>query len=174
MPRIHVCSLNRLPQVVRESGASHIVTLINDETAVMRPDTVIAERHLFLGMNDIIEAMEGMVLPGEAHVSRLLEFCEAWEREQPMVVHCWAGISRSTAGAFIATCALKPEADEEETALALRAASATATPNAKLVAIADALLGRNGRMVRAVAKIGRGAFAAEGEPFHIEIGPRQR
>src|SRR5690554_6632133 len=107
MSRINICSLSRLPSVVEEARASHLVSLINADTPVARPASISRERHLFLGMNDIVEAMDGMVIPGEAHVRELIDFVERWERDQALVVHCWAGISRSTAAAFIAACALK-------------------------------------------------------------------
>jgi predicted protein tyrosine phosphatase len=51
----------------------------------------------------------------------------------------------------------------------LRAASASATPNPRLVAVADQLLCRDGRMITAVAAIGRGEFASEGRPFALPI-----
>ena len=73
-----------------------------------------------------------------------------------MVIHCYAGISRSTAAAFIASCALAPDHDEAEIAKRLRTASPSATPNSRLVAVADHLLCRDGRMIAAVAGIGRG------------------
>jgi len=85
------------------------------------------------------------------------------------VVHCFAGISRSTAGAFVAACALNPGRNETEIALAIRRASRTAQPNARIVSIADRLLKREGRMVRAVESIGPGDAALEGNPFRIDI-----
>jgi predicted protein tyrosine phosphatase len=87
-----------------------------------------------------------------------------------MVVHCYAGISRSTAGAFVAACALNPDRDEQRIAWDIRRASRTAQPNARIVSIADRLLKRDGRMVRAVETIGPGHAAAEGDPFRLEIG----
>ncbi len=172
MPAIHVCSLARIAAVVEETGASHLVTLITEGTEVPRPAAIVPERHLFLAMHDITEAMDGMVLPSPKHVEDYLTFVEAWERDNPMVVHCFAGISRSTAAAFIGACALNPGMDEEELALQIRQSSPTATPNARLVEIGDALLGRQGRMSRAIKKIGRGNFAYEGVPFALHIGPR--
>ncbi len=86
-----------------------------------------------------------------------------------MVIHCWAGISRSTAAAFISVCALRPERNEATVAKALREASPSATPNARLVAVADAMLGRKGRMIEAIAAIGRGADAYEGTPFRLAV-----
>ena len=44
----------------------------------------------------------------EEHVEKLVDFVSGWDRAAPMVIHCFAGISRSTAGAFITACALNP------------------------------------------------------------------
>jgi predicted protein tyrosine phosphatase len=81
------------------------------------------------------------------------------------LIHCWAGISRSTASAFAALCILRPSADEIELAQELRAASPSATPNRLITTQVDRLLGRKGRMLKAVEQIGRGANAYEGSPF---------
>ena len=169
MPFVHVCSLARIATTVAEARASHLVSLINDDTAVVRPEAIAEENHLFLGINDITEPQDGMVLPGEEHVRRLIEFADRWDRTQPMVIHCFAGISRSTAAAFVTLCATRPERDERDIARRLRAASAIATPNALLVALADDILDRRGRMVEAIAAIGRGEMAIEGVPFALAL-----
>ena len=169
MPFVTVCPLSQVAATVTATGASHLLSLINGDTPVPRPDAIAEENHLFLGMNDIVEPQDGMTLPGEQHVRDLLVFVAGWDRSRPMVVHCYAGISRSTAGAFIALCAARPDRDEAEIAARLRAASPTATPNARLVAIADTLLGRNGRMTSAIDAIGRGELATEGIPFRLPL-----
>jgi len=169
MPTLHVSPLSRLPETVAAVGASHLVTLINVKTVVERPAGITESRHLFLGMSDISAPMEGHVVPAEEHVERFLAFIREWDRAAPLVIHCWAGISRSTAAAYIAACALGPARDEEEIATALRAAAPSATPNARLVAVADGVLGRDGRMSAAIARIGRGADAFEGTPFSLSL-----
>src|SRR5690606_26513061 len=116
------------------------------------------------------EAQEGMTLPGEAHMRTLLDFAKSWDRTRPLVINCYAGISRSTASAYIIAAALQPSRDARELAETLRRASPSATPNPRLVALADALLGRQGRMVEAIQSIGRGADAFEGVPFALNIG----
>ena len=167
---IHVCSLARLYATVDETGAQHIVTLLRLSDRVERPRHIAPENHLVIPVDDIILPVEGYIAPAEEHVERLIEFVGKWDRAAPMVVHCYAGISRSTAGAYVAACALNPARDEQEIAQAIRRASRTANPNARIVSIADRLLKRRGRMVRALDTIGPGHIAEEGVPFRLDIG----
>ena len=167
--RIHVCPLSQLEATVAATGARRIVTLINVATAVARPAAIAEVDHLLLGVSDIAEPMDGHVVPAEEHVDRLIAFAQTWDRATPLVIHCWAGVSRSTAAAYVVACALDPARDEAEAALALRAASPTATPNPRIVALADQKLGREGRMIAAIAAIGRGADCYEGTPFAYAV-----
>lgn len=169
MPRIHVCPLSRLPETVRATGAQSLVTLIDEGTPVRRPSGIAAEKHLIVVLSDIVAELDGHTLPSQPHVEKLLAFVRLWDQTAPLLIHCFAGVSRSTAAAFIAACSLRPHRNEEEIAQAVRANSPTATPNARLVAIADAMLGRNGRMVAAIEKIGRGRNCFEGAPFVLEL-----
>jgi len=156
-------------ETVRATGAQSLVTLLDKGTPVKRPSGIAAEKHLVVMLSDIIAEAEGHTLPSESHVENLLAFVRQWDQASPLLIHCWAGVSRSTAAAFIAACTLRPLRDEAEIARAVRIKSPTATPNARLVAIADALLGRNGRMVAAIEKIGRGRNCFEGAPFALEL-----
>ena len=169
MPFVLVCPLSEVSASVSATRASHLISLIDEDTPVVRPNSIAADNHLFLGINDITEPMDGMVLPGEQHVRQLIDFVGTWDADRPMVVHCFAGISRSTAAAFIAVCVTRPERDERRVAARLRSAASFATPNARLIALADGLLGRDGRMVEAIAGIGRGELAFQGVPFRLSI-----
>jgi predicted protein tyrosine phosphatase len=166
---IKVCSLARLNDTVETCRAQHVVTLVRDAMRVFRPAGIAPERHLWLQMDDIADEIDGMIAPNERHVEELVEFVSRWDRRAPLVVHCFAGISRSTAAAFITACALAPDRDETEIAMRLRAASPTASPNPRLVMLGDAFLGRRGRMIRAVDRIGYGLAAYEAEPFDLAI-----
>lgn len=166
---IHVCALSGLAQTAAEVRPSHLVTLINAGTPVIRPLAIKPTNHLFLAFNDICEPVAGLTCPGPEHIDTLIDFVTGWPREEPILFHCWAGISRSTAAAFITACALRPGEDEVAMARALRQASPSATPNPRLVALADDRLGRDGRMIDAIATIGRGETAYEGRPFRLVL-----
>jgi predicted protein tyrosine phosphatase len=166
---IHVCSLARLQETVEDTGARHVVSLIGDEASLERPTGIAPDNHLWLRLHDISSPLDGYIMPGEQHVAELLDFVREWDRRAPLVVHCFAGISRSTASAFASVCALNPRRDEEAIAQALRRASPTATPNIRIVSLADRLLGRDGRMIAAIETIGRGIMTAEAAPFRLGL-----
>lgn len=166
---IHVCPMTRVEATVVSSGARHLVSLLAAGTDFQRPNAIVAENHLMLVMNDIIAAQDGLTPPGQAHVEALLAYARRWDGATPLVINCFAGISRSTAAAYIVAAALAPQRDEVELALTLRRLSPSATPNLLLVGIADGLLKRDGRMVAAITGIGRGAEAYEGTPFELRV-----
>jgi predicted protein tyrosine phosphatase len=167
--QINVCPLSLLDATVMATGAKQILTLLNVGTKVVRPASVDERMHLFLGMNDIVEAVDGQILPGDDHLSQLLRFVRGWDQQSPLVIHCFAGVSRSTAAAFTTACALNPGLDEHELAQTIRLLSPTATPNRRIVALADDRLGRNGRMLAAIDAIGRGEECFEGVPFALKV-----
>jgi predicted protein tyrosine phosphatase len=164
---IHVCPLSAVPHVVASCNASHLVTCLQDEIVVETPALIKPELHVRLHVDDISQPIAGYVAPDEGHVAKLIDFALAWGGRGPMVIHCYAGISRSTAAALISLSALNPDAPELLLARRLREASPTAYPNRLMIRLADSALGRNGRMIEAVESIGRGTVAGEARPFSL-------
>jgi predicted protein tyrosine phosphatase len=151
---IIVCPLSRANEIARRHGPSRAVSVLDRDTAF--PALGMGARHLQLDVHDIEAEMDGMDACCDARMRRILDFVGGWERDAPILVHCYAGISRSTATAYITACLHNPDVDEALIAQALREASPTATPNRRFVALADAALGRDGRMNAAIEAIGRG------------------
>lgn len=162
---IIVCPLNKAQALRDEHDAGHVVSLLGPDTPHRSFGGIEGGAHLRLTFHDIVQPTDGFSPPTSHDAERLIGFLGDWPRQRPLIIHCWAGISRSTAAAFTALCLLRPEASEDDLALELRTASPSATPNRLIVSLADTLLGRQGRMVRAVDNIGRGADAYEGTPF---------
>jgi predicted protein tyrosine phosphatase len=166
---IHVCSLARLHATVEATGARRVVTLMRDVELVRRPATIEHADHLLLRLDDISEPIDGYTVPVEGHIAELLAFVRSWDRAAPLVMHCYAGVSRSTAGAFVSACALNPRRPEAQIAQDIRRLSPTATPNIRIVMLADRMLRRGGRMVAAIDAIGRGIACYEGHPFRLDL-----
>ena len=154
-----VCPLHEIEEVIAARGATHLLTLVDPATVPETPRAILAGRHLKLGVNDITEVVDGLICPDESTVEAVLDFGRAWDGASPLVIHCWAGISRSTAAAFMIACERNPAVAESRIAGELRRRSPWAYPNRRLVAMADAALGREGRMVEAVRAMGPPDFA---------------
>jgi predicted protein tyrosine phosphatase len=164
---IHVCALAHVPDVADGTGASHLVSAISADLVPATPASIASECHLKLSMHDITEAQAGATPPSAEHVVELIDFVQGWDKEAPLLIHCHAGLSRSTAAAFIALCVLNPKASEEAMARALRRSSDTAVPNRLFVALADGLLRREGRMLAALHSMGANRRAMECVPFSV-------
>jgi predicted protein tyrosine phosphatase len=167
---IWVSSLARAPHMVAKLRPGRVISLLSPYDDFPTFNTIEEARHLKIALHDIDRDMGGQRAPTHADAERILDFVAAWDLKEPMLVHCLAGISRSTATAFIAACMHAPGVSEEDIAWSIRQASPTAKPNARLVALADAMLGRDGRMIAAANAIGRGVFAEEADPF-LASGP---
>jgi predicted protein tyrosine phosphatase len=165
---ILVSSLARAPGLIAERRPERIVSLLDPASPFPHPGE---SQHLRLEIHDIDLHEPHLTAPHETHVRDIIAFVEGWSLNAPILIHCWAGVSRSTATAFITACIHNPSTDEEEIAWALRRASPTATPNRRLVALADAELGRGGRMIAAAERIGRGVTDwqsfIEAHPFEL-------
>lgn len=163
---IIVCPLSRVQDMVEAHRPSHVVSLLDPQSQFPAPAT----RHLKVRVHDIVDDSPGRIAPAQEHMADILGFVTTWDRQAPILIHCYAGISRSTATAFITACVHNPSIDEGAIALALRAASHVAWPNRRFVALADAELGRGGRMTAAIDAIGPGVSweeAGENTPFAL-------
>ena len=165
---VHVCALRHVPEIVKHTGARHLVSAINAYFLPETPTAISGDRHLKLDMNDIVEAQPDLVLPNTGHVAKLLDFVRSWDKQAPILIHCYAGLSRSTAAAFISLCALNPRTPEDAIAHTLRRSSDTATPNRLFVALADKVMRREGRMIAALDSMGECRRAYECTPFGVE------
>ena len=161
---IIISPLDDVPGVVSRHEKAHVIGLLGPEMphpALPVPDA----RRLKLSFHDVSAAKAGFQPPGPEHVRALIDFVHSWRAhgQGPLIVHCWMGVSRSPAAAFIARCVMEPKTDEMAIAQALRRIAPFATPNARLVALADSLLARQGRMTAAIEHIGRGQETARGD-----------
>ena len=166
-PYLYVCSLSGLSAVAAGLDRFDLLTLLSPSHEGCDHRALACDRHLELSFHDITETRPGLVAPDRAIMQAILDFA----REAPdhkMLIHCWAGISRSSAAAYVIACDRNP-GFEREIAEELRRRAPSVTPNRLMVSLADDLLGRSGRMTEAIHRIGRGADAFEGEPYQLPL-----
>ena len=168
MSQLLISPFSAIEEAVRRHHPSHLLTLMV-EPFVPTPEGIHPERHLRLGVHDIVEPAEGSVAPDMSHVAGMLSFAQGWDRTQPFLVHCWAGISRSTAAAYILLCDLHGPGHEDRIARGLRFHAPHAQPNRLMIRHADRLLAREGRMIAAVEAMGEARPAWEAEIVELPL-----
>ena len=162
MPRLLVSPLSSLSDALVGHGPSHLISLLSPEHMIETPAGFPAARHLRLGVNDIVDPAAGTAPPARKHIDALLEFSRDWDASQPLLIHCWAGISRSMASAFTILCDRLGPGHEIEIATAMRRRAPHAQPNRLLVRHADEALGRGGAMIAALDRMGPALLVEEG------------
>ena len=166
--RIYVSSLGALSDAAAGIDSFDLLTLLSPDHPETDWSGLACGRHLRLAFHDIVEPLPGLVAPDRTAMQAILDFGRDAIRHRAMLIHCWAGISRSSAAAFAIACDYNP-GYERAIADELRSRSAFVTPNRLMVKLADDLLGRAGRMVEAIDRIGRGAEAAQGVPYQLPL-----
>jgi predicted protein tyrosine phosphatase len=165
---IHVSSLSALNDVTARLRSYDLLTLLSPDHPETDWSAYACERHVRLAFHDIIEPMPGLTPPDRDLMQAVLDFGRNSEHQRALLIHCWAGISRSSAAAFAIACDHNP-GYERAVADELRRRAAFVTPNRLMVELADDVLGRDGRMVDAIDRIGRGADAFEGKPYQLPL-----
>ncbi len=142
MPHVVISSLEAAPAACDHCDPGFVVSILDkDDTAPERFECLPKERHLKLDPT----ASENDMAPA------IIALANAWAKtEDNVLIHCHRGVARSTAIAYIMMCVREPEMCEQMIARRLRMAAPHADPNLLLVSEADALLGREDRMVGAI------------------------
>jgi predicted protein tyrosine phosphatase len=166
-PMIHAIPLSRLRHVAADLGEFELLSMLSPGHDEVDCRDLLCRRHLHLSFHDISEPRPGLTKPDADLVRAIIDFGRQADAF-PVLVGCWAGISRSSAAVYIMVCDRNP-GFEGPIAQELRRRTPLATPNRLMVALADELLGRNGRMSAAIDQIGRGADAFEGAPYSMPL-----
>ena len=149
---------------------SQAISILGPDSEHPAFETVQGDDHLRLTFHDVASSTPGLTAPGAHDMAKLLGFIRAWDKQNSAAYPLLGGYQPFDCGRLYCNMSCcSPHSDESELALALRAASPSATPNPMLVALADDALGREGRMIRAIRSIGRGADAFEGAPFRLPL-----
>jgi predicted protein tyrosine phosphatase len=137
--RVTICGIPELDEH-RAAGVTHIVSILDPEWPDLPTfDKFAPHWRLDLRFHDIIEPKPGHLAPSRSDVARLLGFGRELDDRtgSHLLVHCHAGVSRSTAAAALIMVQMHPERP------------------------GDALLGRNGEIVAAASAVYRRALDRE-------------
>lgn len=165
---IYICSLAEVLQHASTLRPTHVVSLLGDDPFPDTPAWIEAKRHLRIRVHDIGGPADGLIHPGPEHVEQLIRFGEEWARSGPVLIHCYAGISRSTAAA-LTLCVQHNPGREREAAWLLRRRAPHAQPNRLMIGLADEMLGCRGRLRAAVEEIGLAEYRGPGKLVELPL-----
>jgi len=151
-PAFAICGLAELGHQGR--GVTHILSILDPEGP--DPETFRSFDPHFratLRFHDVIEPGPDILLPQKADVEAILTFGHEAAEAGGLLIHCHAGISRSTAATLMILAQAHPHEGEDELADRLLRTRPQAWPNSRMVAFADELLDRNGRLMAATTGI---------------------
>ncbi|GAB0118640.1 tyrosine phosphatase family protein [Acidisoma sp. 7E03] len=133
-------------------GATHVLSILDPDHPKPEAFGQYGEHvRLERRFHDIIEPTAGMILPAAADVDAVLAFGRLLQEETPatLLVHCHAGISRSTAAMVLILAQAMPDVPAEEIVARVHEIREKAWPNLRMIELGDARLGRGGALIEA-------------------------
>jgi predicted protein tyrosine phosphatase len=165
--RITVCGLDELAGH-REARVSHVLSILDPEWPV--PDvfgTFGAHEKLELRFHDVIEKGPGTIVPEPAHIEQLLAFGRILGHEPAtdahLLVHCHAGISRSSASIALLIAQAMPGRSGDAIFADILRIRPQIWPNLRIIELGDRTLGRNGDLIAAAHGV-----------YRLQIGQKPR
>ena len=161
--RVTICGIAELGEH-SSTGVTHVLSILDPDW----PDppafaAFTPHRRLALRFHDIIEPIPQRLAPSPQDVAQLLAFGrELGEKtDGHFLIHCHAGVSRSTAAAALILAQAHPDWPAGEALAAVARLRPRAWPNLRILELGDALLGRDGEIVAAAATVYRRALDRE-------------
>ena len=145
MSKIIVSCYNKAEKAFRTFRPKYVISILGKDEGPLRqfdglnPENILELRGDCSGTDENAERCQ-----------QLIDLARRWDKSEPILIHCWQGVARSMAAAYIVSCAAQENRCEFEIARELRIAAPHADPNLLLISQADQLLGRGDRMVEAI------------------------
>ena len=152
-PAFAICGLDELIGH-QAHGVTHILSILDPEWP--DPEAFQAfDPHFraIMRFHDAIEPDRDILLPQKSDVEAILSFGRDAAEAGGLLIHCHAGISRSTAATLMILAQARPDEREDELADRLLQTRPQAWPNSRMITFADELLDREGRLMAATAGI---------------------
>src|SRR3954454_4965857 len=146
-----ICGLEEL-ESPSSRAVTHVLSILDPDWPDPEAFQVYDPHHrTILRFNDIIGEVPGLKAPEVGHVEAILGFGRSLahdastRHEGHLLIHCHAGISRSTAAMAMLLAQAAPDEDEDRIFQELLRIRPQAWPNSRMIGFADDLLGRGGR-----------------------------
>jgi len=152
--KLMICGLHELQMALARFRPTHVVSIGDpDDEPQMFPESISVLYLNFFDADSDHEIRDRLPRPGDVpsarHAKAILEFGRQIPASSRLLLHCWAGVSRSTASAILLVAQALP-GNEDMAIEIVRAVRPQLCPNRRLVEVGDRLLGLNGRLVQSL------------------------
>jgi len=166
--QVTICGIDEL-ECHCAGGITHVLSIL--DPGWPEPEALSGfsiNRRLRLRFHDVIESQPGWIAPERWDVELLLAFSRdlAVSEEAHLLVHCHAGVSRSTAAATLVMAQARPDRPADEVLREVVRLRPRAWPNLRILEFGDEILGRRGEIIEAARAHYRRAL--EREPWLAE------
>lgn len=153
---LFVSNVDKVPGMIHLHGITHVLTLLRGRELndLMLPRSFNRGNWLHLDMDDVVDG-ENQFSPSIKQVDQMLKWAKSLPDGSRLLVHCHAGISRSTAAALAIKVMEKGVDMIPECIEWLVQHRPVACPNPLITKYADHLLGANGRLHDAAEDVAR-------------------
>jgi len=166
--QLWICRACDLSTLSGEISPDRILSIAEPGFRNPTPAGMQSERHHHLNFDDIVESLPGYLEPSDHHVGEIMDLATRLLDTDRILVHCQAGISRSSAAALIILSVRNP-GHERAIATQLRAEGPWFVPNRLMVAIADRLIGRGSLLSAALISMGPPSAVLNGKPVRFPL-----
>lgn len=175
--RVTPCGLKELAQF--EPGEiTHLLSILDPEEPPAKSIATFDVFRLELRFHDVIDPQSGILIADAEHIDQLLGFGRAAMASGSaahLLIHCHAGVSRSTAAAVLCLVQARPSRPAYEAFGEITRLRPNAWPNLRMIELGDDALGRHGELVAAAgAHYRRALDASPGLGDHLSRNGRAR
>jgi predicted protein tyrosine phosphatase len=153
LPTYYVCSRNQVAALTSKVGATHILSLLDPGVRPYLHPKTDRNNWLLIICCDVLKENEPNA-PTREQVSKILDWGKQLPNDAVVIVHCEAGVSRSTAAA-LALMVQDTNNDIEQCIKRLIDVRPTAIPNPIISKYADELLNCNGKLYQAAEELSK-------------------
>jgi predicted protein tyrosine phosphatase len=158
--RLTICGIAELGEH-SSAGVTHVLSILDPEWPEPEAFAAFApHRRLALRFHDIIEPVPARLAPNAGDIARLLAFGRELEGATGahLLVHCHAGVSRSTAAAVLILAQAQRHRSVSAAFDSVTMLRPRAWPNLRMLEFGDAALGCGGEIIAAAAAVYRRAL----------------
>jgi predicted protein tyrosine phosphatase len=161
--QVTICGIDELAGLCA-GGVTHVLSILDPGWPEPEPLSIFdVNRRLKLHFHDVIEPNPGLIPPQRWDVEVLLAFGRdlVASRDTHLLIHCHAGVSRSTAAAALVMAQTRPDRPADEVLQEVARLRPRAWPNLRVIELGDEILGRSGEIVEAAGAHYRRALERE-------------